>query len=127
MPKSAVVRTLSIMKAARLLVVSCMAAAAALLAASETRAERAANDAGAATTLPACVSVTTEARYVPYGYNHVVIVKNGCLKAATCSVATDVSPQATSVEVSPATTLEVLTFSASPAQTFIARVSCTLH
>ena len=77
--------------------------------------------------LPACISVATEARYVPYGYNHVVIVKSGCSKAATCSVATNVNPQATAVEVASKATVEVLTFTASPAQTFTALVSCRLH
>ena len=78
-------------------------------------------------TLPACVSVRTEARYVPYGYNHVVVLKNGCSKAATCSVATDVNPQSSSVDVASSATVEVLTFSASPAQAFTARVTCTLR
>jgi hypothetical protein len=87
-----------------------------------------AEDAGAPpTSLPACMLVTTDARYVPYGYNHVVILKNGCSKAATCSVATDVNPQAQSVEVASGTTAEVLTFSGSPAQTFAAKVSCKLR
>ena len=77
--------------------------------------------------LPACISVATQARYVPYGYNHVVVVKNGCSKAAACSVATNVNPQASSVEVAANATVEVLTFTASPAQTFTALVSCKLH
>jgi len=119
------------MKAARFVVVSCMAAAVALLGASTSAQsqQRQPSDAGAPapSSLPACVSVSTQARYVPYGYNHVVILKNGCSKSATCSVATDVNPQATSVDVPSISTLEVLTFTASPAQTFIARVGCTLH
>jgi hypothetical protein len=77
--------------------------------------------------LPACISVTAESRYVPYGYNHVVILRSGCSKAATCSVATNVNPQASSVEVAPKATVEVLTFTASPAQTFTPVVSCRLH
>ncbi len=88
----------------------------------------AAPDAGApAPSLPSCVAVTTEARWVPYGYNHIVTLKNGCSKAATCSVATDINPQATSVEVAASATVDVLTFTASPAQTFFARVGCKLH
>ncbi len=83
-------------------------------------------DAGAAV-LPACVSVTTEARYIPYGYNHFVVLKNGCSKAATCTVTTDVSPQATSVEVASAASVDVLTFRASPVRSFLARVTCRLH
>ena len=82
---------------------------------------------GGASVLPACISVATEARYVPYGYNHIVLLKNGCSKAATCSVATDVNPQATSVDVASTASVEVLTFTASPAQTFHARVTCKLR
>lgn len=85
----------------------------------------AAGDAGAAA-LPACVQVTANARYVPYGYNHIVSVKNGCSKVATCSVRTDVNPQAIPVEVAPGVTSEVVTFVASPSQTFTPQVTCTL-
>jgi hypothetical protein len=80
-----------------------------------------------ASVLPACMSVATVARYVPFGYNHVVIQKNGCSKSATCSVATNVNPEATTVEVSASATVEVLTFMGSPSQTFTARVSCRLN
>ncbi len=85
-----------------------------------------AEDAGAAA-LPACISVGTESRYVPYGYNHIVLLKNGCSKAATCTVSTDVNPQASSVDVAAASSVEVLTFTGSPARTFRARVTCKLH
>ena len=91
-----------------------------------TTTSAAAQDAGAPG-LPACISVSTSARYVPYGYNHVVILTSGCSKPATCIVATDVNPQPTSAEVASGTKVEVLTFSGSPAQTFQARVSCKLH
>lgn len=109
---------------------SIVGVACALVALSSTggaSAEDKADAGSSASSLPACVAVATDARYVPYGYNHVVIVKNGCSKAATCSVSTNVNPQATSVEVNAAASVEVLTFTASPAQTFTARVSCRLH
>ena len=83
----------------------------------------AAPDAGAAS-MPACIHVTTDSRYVPYGYNHVVIVRNGCSKPATCSVATDVVPQPQAVEVPARATVEVTTFMGSPQQGFVAKVSC---
>jgi hypothetical protein len=83
-------------------------------------------DAGAPSSLPACVQVATRSRYVPFGYNHIVAVTNGCTRAATCSVATDVNPEAQSVEVASNATAEVLTFMASPSSTFVARVSCRL-
>jgi len=86
-----------------------------------------AEDAGTPSALPACISVSTDARYVPYGYNHVVILKSGCSKAATCSVATDVNPQPVPAALAAGATVEVLTFSGSPAQTFVARVTCKLH
>ena len=91
-----------------------------------TPADAVAQDAGAPA-LPACIAVSTNARYVPYGYNHIVILKSGCSKPATCTVATDVNPQPVTSEVAAGTTVEVLTFSASPAQTFQARVNCKLH
>ena len=107
---------------------SCLSAIAALVALSVSP-DASAEDKrdGGASGLPACIGVTTEARYVPYGYNHVVILRNGCSKAATCSVATDVNPQASTVDVAAGTTVEVLTFTASPAQTFSAHVTCKLH
>ncbi len=83
-------------------------------------------DAGAAT-LPACVSVSTEARYIPFGYNHVVVLRNGCSKAAMCSVATDIAPQPQMVDVPASSTVEVLTFMSSPSQAFTARVRCSLR
>ena len=119
------------MRADRYVVSTVLTAVAIAFCASSTvaRADRAdpQADAGAATALPACISVATEARYVPYGYNHVVLLKNGCSKAATCSVSTDVNPQATTVDVASAASVEVLTFTASPAQTFHARVTCKLR
>lgn len=80
-----------------------------------------AEDAGASLS---CVSVTSDARYVPYGYNHVVILKNACQKDAICTVSTDVNPEPTSVTVPRGQTVEVITFSGSPARTFVPRVSC---
>jgi len=85
-------------------------------------------DAGAAPpALPACVQVSSDARWVPYGYNHVVVIKNGCSRAATCAVSTDVNPQPSSVDVAAGATSEVVTFSASPSQAFTAKVTCRLR
>jgi hypothetical protein len=89
---------------------------------------RAAPDAGAdAGGIPACVQVQTDARYVPYGYDHIVTLTNGCSKPATCSVSTDVNPQPITAEVASGTTVEVVTFKGSPQTTFVARVTCALH
>lgn len=88
----------------------------------------AAADAGAPTpSIPACVAVTTDSRYVPYGYNHIVILKNGCSRPVKCSVATDVNPERQTVEVLPSTTTEVTTFLGAASSTFVARVSCGLR
>lgn len=77
--------------------------------------------------LPACIRVATESRWVPYGYNHIVIIEDGCSKAATCSVSTDVNPQAQSAEIASGQTVEVNTYMASASSAFVAKVTCTLH
>ena len=126
LPRHGEVRTVSTMRATN----SIGSIAAALMIASALVVSVSASSAQAdpaAPSLPACIGVATEARYVPYGYNHIVLLKNGCSKAATCSVSTDVNPQATSVDVGASASVEVLTFTASPAQTFHARVTCKLH
>jgi hypothetical protein len=73
--------------------------------------------------VPSCISVRAESRYV-LGYNHVVILHNGCEREATCAVASDVNPTPQSVEVLVSATVEVLTFMGSPAATFVAHVNC---
>ena len=77
--------------------------------------------------LPACVRVQTQSRWIPYGYNHVVIIENGCSKAATCDVSTDVNPEQQKAEVASGATVEVTTFMGSAASQFVAKVTCTLH
>ena len=71
-----------------------------------------------------CVTVRTEARYRGYGYDHLVHLSNGCESAAVCTVATDVNPEPQTVSVPPRSTETVLTFMASPARTFSAKVEC---
>jgi hypothetical protein len=90
------------------------------------RAERTA-DGGTPAGVPACVAVTTSAPYVPYGYNHIVTLANGCKRTADCAVSTDVSPAIQNVTLAPGARAEVLTFMASPSQGFVARVSCQLR
>ena len=77
--------------------------------------------------VPACMQVQTESRYVPYGYNHLVHLRNGCDRAATCTVSTDVNPQAQTVDIASATAVDVTTFMGASAQTFVAKVSCVLR
>lgn len=76
--------------------------------------------------VPACILVRPESRYVPYGYNHVVVLTNGCSRDATCSVATDVHPATILVDLRFGATVEVLTFMSSPSSSFVARVACEL-
>ena len=113
----------------RRLSVFLVAATVALWAPSGARAADAgAPDGGSSNnTVPACVVVNTASRYVPYGYNHVVVIKNGCSKSVTCTVSTDVNPKPAQAEVATNATVEVLTFAGSPAATFFARVSCKLN
>jgi hypothetical protein len=84
-------------------------------------------DAGAPAPLPACIGVKTDARWVPYGYNHVVIVTNGCSRDAACSVSTDVNPDAQKVNVPRAQSVELTTFLGSASSTFVAKVTCSLR
>jgi len=77
--------------------------------------------------IPACVRVETQSRWVPYGYNHIVILENGCSKPAACTVSTDVNPDKQKVEVASGTSVEVNTFMASASATFTAAVACNLH
>lgn len=77
--------------------------------------------------LPACVRFRSESRYVPYGYNHVVLIENGCSKPAACTVSTDVVPQAQNVDVPAGKTAEVTTFLGSPQQSFVPKVRCQLR
>ena len=76
--------------------------------------------------MPACVQVGTSSYYVPYGYNHVVSLTNGCARPATCLVSTDVNPERQTVEVPSNATVEVTTFMGSPSSTFTAKVDCKL-
>ena len=73
---------------------------------------------------PACVAIRHEARYGADGYNHVVIVQNGCPRRVQCRIATNVNPQETRVAVPAGETTETVTFLGSPAREFAPRVSC---
>jgi hypothetical protein len=82
-------------------------------------------DAGAAPPpCPECVHVRTEARYVAYGYDHIVEIENECEKTMLCTVMTDVNPQAASVSVAAGQTRSITTFRGSPAREFKATVLC---
>ena len=77
--------------------------------------------------MPACIHWRADSRYVPYGYNHVVVIENGCSKPAACTVSTDVVPQPQNVDVPAGKTAEVTTFMGSPQQSFVPKVRCQLR
>ena len=76
--------------------------------------------------LPACVQVNAHARYGAYGYDHIVEIANRCERAATCSVTTNVNPDAMAVRVAAGELERVVTFRGSPAREFSATVRCEL-
>jgi hypothetical protein len=76
---------------------------------------------------PECIRWTAEARYRPYGYDHVVHIENGCHRAASCTVSTNVNPSRQRVTVGAGGHAEVVTFVGSPARSFEARVECELE
>ncbi|MCA9530341.1 MAG: hypothetical protein KC543_09410 [Myxococcales bacterium] len=72
-----------------------------------------------------CVTYQATARYVPYGYSHVVTLKNGCTQKAYCEVSSDVDPEPVhQVEVDVGAEVSVTTRLVSPSRTFTARVGC---
>jgi hypothetical protein len=74
--------------------------------------------------VPACVKVSTQARYSGLGYDHLVDIENTCDKPMSCTVATDVNKEPTTVKVAAKQTETVVTFRGSPAREFNADVSC---
>lgn len=76
--------------------------------------------------LPKCVGVRGEARFSGYGYDHFVEIDNRCDKPISCTVATDVNPQAQTISVNAGEKRSVKTFSGSPASAFKPDVACKL-
>lgn len=77
--------------------------------------------------VPDCIQYEGKAHYGAYGYNHFVIIRNGCTRDARCEVSTDVSPETQRVTVPKGETKEVSTFVGSPAREFTPKVTCTLQ
>jgi hypothetical protein len=71
-----------------------------------------------------CVAHWTEARFVAFGYHHIVHIANGCSVPVSCSVRTNVNPDAQAVTVPSGASIEVVTFIGSPAREFVATVQC---
>jgi hypothetical protein len=74
----------------------------------------------------ACVTHTTQARYI-MGYDHLVHIDNACEKSVECTVSTDVNPQPQTVVVDAKSQQTVVTFKGSPARVFRANVDCQLR
>lgn len=84
-----------------------------------------AQDSGAAeTTNTTCHSVSGEARYLAYGYNHVVTVTNTCDRPLRCLVWTNVDADKKELVVAPKSTGESVVRVGSPAQAFAAQGVC---
>ena len=75
-------------------------------------------------TAAGCVKWESEARFVAYGYNHLVHLENTCKKAMHCEVTTDVNPKPQSADLEPGKKETVVTFQGSPASEFKATVVC---
>jgi hypothetical protein len=71
-----------------------------------------------------CVAYQTEAYFASVGYDHLVHLTNNCAKAATCTVTTNVNPDAASVSLAPGEKQTIVTWRGSPAREFTADVSC---
>ncbi|GAB4213409.1 MAG: hypothetical protein OHK0013_37260 [Sandaracinaceae bacterium] len=73
---------------------------------------------------PRCVEVTWQARFDGSGHSHWVTVRNGCERAMSCTVRTDVAPSPIQVALAPGQSREVRTFLSSPATAFTPVVDC---
>lgn len=76
---------------------------------------------------PACIKSRGEARARVIGYDHVVIIENGCDKPAECVISTDVAPEPITATVEAKKTVELTTFRGSPATVFTPKVTCKLR
>jgi hypothetical protein len=91
------------------------------------RLEAAVDAPGLGGAVPACITWWTEARYRPFGYDHIVHLKSACTRPADCTISTNVNPEVKRVLVPVAASVEVYTFLMSPAREFTAYVECKLR
>lgn len=91
------------------------------------RADAPADQGVAEAAVPACITWHGEARYRPYGYDHVVLIRSSCARPADCTVSTSVNPEVKRVLVPANASVEVYTFLLSPAREFTAYVQCKLR
>lgn len=71
-----------------------------------------------------CVTVMAEVRRHSYGYDHFVILKNGCDAERECWVSTDVSPTAVYLLVGGGTEVRLLTTRGASKRTFSVTTRC---
>lgn len=75
-----------------------------------------------------CARVQASARYVGYGYTHVVTLKNTCAQTVECALWTDVDPEPrTTVQVDAGQTAEVVTRRGSPSREVTAFKACSFR
>ena len=72
-----------------------------------------------------CIDVHAEASFASVGYDHIVTVKNDCKQPKTCSVKTNVNPEASIIDLNPGESKSVVTWRGSPAREFTPDVTCT--
>lgn len=85
-------------------------------------------DPGAAQSPNECAKVQASARYVGYGYTHVVTLKNTCAQSVTCALWTDVDPEPrTTVQVEAGQSAEVVTRRGSPSREVTALKACSFR
>jgi hypothetical protein len=75
---------------------------------------------------PKCVAVHPNARYSGYGYDHIVEIDNTCDQAISCTIATNVISEPTTVKVPAKEKKSVITLRGSPAREFKADVRCKI-
>ncbi len=76
--------------------------------------------------LPACVTLTGEARLGAYGYTHVVRVQNACAQDAECLVGTSVDPTPAALKVGARASAELVVRVGSPSRVFTPIGTCRL-
>ncbi|MDB4976910.1 MAG: hypothetical protein JWN48_5251 [Myxococcaceae bacterium] len=75
-----------------------------------------------------CAVAKASARYVGYGYTHVISAVNGCSRAVECTLWTDVDPEPrTTVNLGPGDTTEVVTRRGSPSREVTAFKQCSFR
>ncbi|MEY4512413.1 MAG: hypothetical protein RLZZ450_4535 [Pseudomonadota bacterium] len=85
-------------------------------------------DPGAAQSANECAKVQASARYVGYGYTHLITLHNTCRQRVECSLWTDVDPEPrTTVQADTGQTAEVVTRRGSPSREVTAYKSCSFR